>query len=77
MLLVTGQAEWDGGVEFQNSFGGMRGSASPFGNRLVVQSGYGCTVYMTLMGRFIYGFDNGRCGGINVNFAGLWKRVGH
>jgi hypothetical protein len=36
MLLVNGQARWDGGVEFSDNFGGARGSASPSGNRLLL-----------------------------------------
>jgi len=77
MLFLDGHARWDGG-NFSYNVGDMRGNASPSGNRLLLSDhlSYGCTVYLTLMARYIYAFENGGCGGMNVHFEGLWKRVG-
>jgi hypothetical protein len=57
--------------------GDIEGAAAPDGNRLrLLKSGPGgCTVDMKLLGLDIVADDNMGCGGMNVRFEGIWKRV--
>lgn len=50
----------------------------PFGNRLTLKSGnesYDCQAKFTLIPPFLIVSDNKKCGGANVTFDGVYKRV--
>jgi hypothetical protein len=34
-----------------------------------------CVVDMTLIGTYIVARDNGKCGGMNVRFGGIWQKA--
>jgi hypothetical protein len=72
-LRVAGNAIWQG-AKGNEHFGEVAGSAAPGGNRLHVVDG-GCAIDLTLAGKYILADDNQGCGGMNVRFAGIWKRV--
>lgn len=75
-LQLVGSAIWHG--RSTTHFGDTRGSASPVGNHLhfVEDRPDSCTIDMTLLNRYILASDNQACGGMNVHFQGIWKRVG-
>ena len=75
-LQLVGSAVWHG--KFTSNFGDTRGSGSPVGNHLhfVEEGPDSCTIDMTLLGRYILAEDNMQCGGMNVRFQGIWRRVG-
>ena len=72
-LTLSGRGTWNGanGVVHSGRFGG---DASPRGNRLHFSDGY-CEIDLALIGGFITASDNAGCGGLNVSFSGIWKRV--
>lgn len=76
-LQVKGSAEWHGGGDNVH-FGQVEGTASPTGNHLeIIESADSCQVELTLMGRYIVASDNNKCGGMNVQFGGIWKQRGN
>ena len=75
-LDLQGKAFWHGQGDVVH-FGNFAGKAAPNGNHLrFVEDGAGsCTVDLTLIGKYLVTDDNSACGGMNVRFAGFWKRV--
>jgi len=77
-LDLSGQAVWHGAGDVTHT-GDLAGHALPSGNRLHYADGSkvdSCTIDLTLAGKFIIADDNGHCGGMNVRFAGVWRRGG-
>ena len=72
-LHLVGKAMWQGGNGNEH-FGNVRGDASPAGNRLHYVEG-GCTIDLTLAGKYILAYDNQGCGGMNARFGGIWKHA--
>ncbi len=71
-LHLVGTAQWQG--RYSTHSGGLEGSSSPTGNNLhFVEDS--CTVDLTLIGHYIVMSDNMGCGGANVRFQGIWKRL--
>jgi len=75
-LRLSGGAQWHGRKD-NIHFGDFNGEAAPQGNHLhFVENGPdSCTIDLTLLGRYILASDNQRCGGMNVRFQGIWKRI--
>jgi hypothetical protein len=73
-LDLVGDAVWHG-LGDNVHLGHFEGTTAPTGNHLHV-SDDGCTVDLTLLGKYLVTDDNSGCGGINVHFAGLWRRAG-
>jgi hypothetical protein len=75
-LHLAGEAEWHGAHGVVHT-GDFEGDAAPAGNHLhfVEDDAGSCTVDLTLIGRYLLANDNGRCGGLNVRFWGIWKRA--
>lgn len=75
-LHLEGHGEWHGANDNVH-FGDFRGEATPEGNRVhfVEHGPNSCTIDLTLLGRYILASDNQMCGGMNVRFQGIWKRV--
>jgi hypothetical protein len=76
-LELDGVAQWHGLGDVVH-LGNFAGEVSPNGNHVhFVESFAGsCTVDLTLIGKYLVVDDNSACGGMNVRFSGLWKRVG-
>jgi hypothetical protein len=76
-LALKGSAAWHGYGDVVHT-GDFSATAAPHGNHLhVVESGSdSCTVDLTLIGAYIVASDNGKCGGMNVRFQGIWKSTG-
>ena len=76
-LHLTGNARWHGANDNVH-LGDIGGDAAPHGNRLHFVDGNAgsCTIDLTLLGRYILANDNDMCGGMNVHFWGIWRRVG-
>jgi hypothetical protein len=75
-LQLEGEAEWHGRGDVVHT-GNFAGDAVPTGNHLhFVEAGAdSCTVDLTLVGKYLVVNDNDRCGGMNVRFWGVWKRI--
>lgn len=79
-LSVSGNAVWHGG-RISNDYevthvGEFSGEAHPKGNRLIVQSDeYDCVVKFQLVQGNLAVTDNGNCGGANVRFDDVYRRV--
>ena len=60
------------------NIGELSGSAAPVGNRVVFSTGTGkfdCTAKLDLIGDVLVVADNENCGGHNVRFDGVYRRV--
>jgi len=77
-LALSGKAIWhgNGGVAH---YGSISGEATLKGNQLHFVEGedpvYSCVVDSILFTNYLLVNDNGRCGGMNVRFSGIWKRA--
>ena len=75
-LELKGEAVWHGRTKDAIHTGDFAGEAAPVGNHLhFVESDADCTIDLTLIGKYLVANDNNRCGGENVRFWGVWKRV--
>ena len=60
------------------NIGELSGSATPVGNRVIFSTGSGefdCTAKLDLVGDALIVSDNENCGGHNVRFDGVYRRV--
>jgi hypothetical protein len=75
-LRLSGENEWHGiaGVVHTGEFAG---DAAPDGDHLHFEEAGAdsCVIDLTLIGSYLVADDNQRCGGMNVRFWGVWKRV--
>ncbi|HEX5227354.1 MAG TPA: hypothetical protein VFW44_06570 [Bryobacteraceae bacterium] len=72
-LAIEGEAYWFGSQHVQHT-GEISGEATAAGNRLHYEDGV-CNVDFALIGKYLLANDNNMCGGVNVRFWGVWKRV--
>lgn len=73
-LKVSGNAVWKG-VNDNVHIGEVNGSAKPKGNQLkIVEDAEGCQVELKLIGNFLIATDNSKCGGLNVQFDGVYRK---
>lgn len=73
-LHLIGNATWHG-ANGNEHFGHVEGNATPSRNRLHIVDGE-CVIDLTLAGRYMLADDNQQgCGGMNVSFSGIWRRV--
>ncbi len=77
-LHLSGHADWEGAHDVVH-YGDFAGEAIPKGNRLRFveddSNSYSCTVDLTLFDSYLIAEDNGHCGGMNVRFSGIWRRM--
>src|SRR5579864_675225 len=79
-LAITGAAVWGGAVPSRAAAGGVNtgaiaARATPHGQRLAFGAGTGCAGRMWRLGPYLVVADNRRCGGMNVTFTGVYRRV--
>lgn len=77
-LTASGRASWIGGRPGPHQMavahvGRVNASAFPSGNRAVFTDG-SCVVNATLLNAVLVVADNQQCGGMNVNFDGVYQR---
>jgi hypothetical protein len=72
MLALSGKAAWHGLGDIVH-YGQFTGEAAPRGSHLHFMDG-GCTVDLTLIGKYVVATDNQMCGGANVRFLGIMIR---
>lgn len=73
-VSLDGEAFWRGSRDNVHS-GTIAGAATPAGNRLHYSDESSCIVDFALIGNYLLANDNSMCGGMNVRFWGVWKRV--
>ena len=75
-LSLDGEAYWRGGRDNVHE-GAIAGDVSPQGNHAHYEEGSreSCNVDMALIGNYLLANDNSLCGGMNVRFWGVWRRV--
>ncbi len=76
-LNVTGSAVWKG-VGDNVHVGELDGRAEPRNGSLVFSDGadeFDCRATMRLVGGFLVVADNLQCGGMNVTFSGVYRRL--
>lgn len=77
-LNVTGDALWRGFGDNVH-IGELDDRAMPEGNLLKIgeteTDEFSCKVRMRLIGEFLVAADNMKCGGANVSFSGVYRRV--
>lgn len=78
-LQVEGMAYWPGRLHPNAHSGRLSGTARPVGNRLVIEDptepkSIRCRAQLSLLGDVLVVNDNHRCGGVNVNFDGVYQR---
>jgi len=73
-LLVSGSTAWTNGTVVHT--GGFSGKSKPTGDLLMLSEDDEnlCAVRLRLISGLLYVADNGRCGGANVNFDGVYGR---
>ena len=71
-LKVNGDALWRGLGENVH-VGEVNASAKTDGNKLFLEDDI-CQVRLTLIGSFLIGRDNFKCGGLNVSFIGVYQK---
>jgi len=74
---VTGTAIWSGGNGNVHD-GELDDSATPVGNRLEIgdaKDEYACHVVFELVNGYLLANDSGYCGGLNVSFSGVYRRL--
>lgn len=78
-ILVEGVAFWPGPEPTQMypspHIGEIHGPISVFGNRGRYSDENLCEIDFTLLGDFLIAGDNGQCGGMNVSFSAVYRRV--
>ena len=75
-LKVGGEASWSNGRGLIN-FGSFDEIGTPSGMNLEVKSGdetYDCKVHLRLVREYLVVYDNKMCGGMNVNFDGVYLK---
>lgn len=72
-LKVKGYAIWEG-VGDNVRVGGVEAAAQPSGNELVLVEEE-CRVTLKLIGDYVVAADNSGCGGVNVRFDGVFRKV--
>jgi hypothetical protein len=74
-LSLDGEAYWRGGRDNVHE-GAIAGEATPAGNHLHYEEGSAesCNIDLALIGKYLLANDNGKCGGMNVRFWGVWRR---
>jgi hypothetical protein len=71
-LRVNGHARWYGNNDVIH-FGRVNGDILPGVAHLTVTEGL-CTVYAQRVGHYLIAYDNARCGGVNVQFDGVYQK---
>ncbi len=73
-LRVQGKARWYGGITGEIvHYGMIDGEISPAGGRAhLTTGGHSCAADFRLIGRYMAVNDNGKCGGANVRFNGVY-----
>jgi len=79
-LSIAGAAVWGGADPARAAEGGVNtgtiaARATPHGRRLAFATGTGCAGRMWRLGPYLVAADNGRCGGMNVTFTGVYRRI--
>jgi hypothetical protein len=77
-LSVSGDAQWVGQAPGAVNVGGVSAAAAPRGNKLDLKEGdedETCKVSLRLVGDYLVAVDNNKCGGLNVSFDGVLRRV--
>lgn len=81
-LSVQGKAMWHGGLDSEGNqivnLGDFDGEGEPDGTRLSITDGDGdtaCVVQMRLVGENLIATDNHNCGGMNVTFDGVYRKM--
>ena len=79
-LSITGAAVWGGAdparaAEGAVNTGAIAARATPHGRRLAFAEATGCAGRMWRLGPYLVVADNGRCGGMNVTFTGVYRRI--
>lgn len=75
-LNVSGKAYWSNGRGLTN-YGSVDETGFPNGMNLEVKSGdeiYDCKVHLRLLQEYLVVYDNKTCGGMNVNFDGVYLK---
>lgn len=78
-VQVEGMAYWPGRQHPNAHSGRLSGSAKPVGNTLIIEDPADpgpvrCRAHLSLVGDLLVVNDNHRCGGLNVNFDGVYQR---
>jgi hypothetical protein len=76
-LNVEGHAIWIGGPLLQAHFGDFELTDTPDNGVVTTASTDSCKVAVRLVGDFLVAADNGACGGMNVNFDGMYRLRHH
>lgn len=77
-LSVHGRGYWPGRGIFPMNTGELLGTARPEGNRVTFsdEDPTLCVAKLELLGPgLLAANDNGRCGGANVSFGGVYRRI--
>jgi len=75
-LSLDGEAYWRGGRDNVHE-GAIAGEVTPQGNRAHYEEGSAesCNIDLALIGSYLLASDNSKCGGMNVHFWGVWRRL--
>lgn len=74
-MHITGLATW--GVGVRSHFGELDNTIRPANDRATMRDGddeYACVVDLVRLGRYLIVSDNSHCGGVNVNFDGVYLK---
>mgnify|MGYP003338972327 FL=1 len=79
VIQVEGMAYWPGQHHPNAHSGRLSGAAKPVGPTLVIREdaepeSVRCVASLSLVGDLLVVSDNHRCGGLNVNFDGVYQR---
>lgn len=77
-VVVSGEAQWVGPNPDNVHVGEMSAQARPAGDTLVLRAPdeFDCGATLRLIGPYLVVSDNDHCGGANVTFTGVYRRVG-
>ena len=75
-LSLDGEAYWRGGRDNVHE-GAIAGEVTPQGNHAHYEEGSpeSCNIDIALIGNYLLANDNSKCGGMNVRFWGVWRRL--
>ena len=74
-ILIEAMAIWQGSNN-NIHFGELYEKAAIYNRRLVFDDEYGCHLELTFLGgAYLTAKDNKHCGGVNVSFDGVYKRL--
>lgn len=75
-LSLDGEAYWRGGHDNVHE-GAIAGEVTPTGSHVHYEEGgaESCIVDLALSGKYLLANDNNKCGGMNVRFWGVWRRI--